>query len=291
MPTMERTNTFGEVIVGPDGAIYCMVKPPVYDVDSRTVEQGNFLTRAPIPGQSSARVRNLVSVNPGIRTIPGSILPASLNTGGIGNFQQNMTFPGVADGVVIQPHMSLVPEMSLSSITGFNTTTSGGTGLVLSALGDSSTVSSLAQPIYINAPVMTGAIGPDGLLSRNRRRPDDLDFSFSSNSPNKRLRLNPLAAGQGFSTDRVDPLLVSRCFTLYNDSDERNISHYQCLARKQIEIFESTLEDASSNAQGRNRPITPGQVGIRCLHCKKFPPKQRKTGSVYYPNRVSHTED
>eukprot|EP00535_Pseudo-nitzschia_heimii_P009994 CAMPEP_0197178624 /NCGR_PEP_ID=MMETSP1423-20130617/3849_1 /TAXON_ID=476441 /ORGANISM="Pseudo-nitzschia heimii, Strain UNC1101" /LENGTH=334 /DNA_ID=CAMNT_0042628401 /DNA_START=321 /DNA_END=1325 /DNA_ORIENTATION=+ len=77
-----------------------------------------------------------------------------------------------------------------------------------------------------------------------------------------------------------------RSFSLFVERDERNLSQYQCLARKQMEIFEASLEDAAKNAQGRNRPILPGQIGIRCRHCYKLPPKQRKTGSVYYPNRL-----
>jgi hypothetical protein len=77
-----------------------------------------------------------------------------------------------------------------------------------------------------------------------------------------------------------------RSYPLYVERDERNLSQYQVLARKQMEIFEATSEDAGNNAQGRNRPILPGQIGIRCRHCYKLSPKQRKTGSVYYPNRV-----
>ena len=77
-----------------------------------------------------------------------------------------------------------------------------------------------------------------------------------------------------------------RSYSLFVERDERNLSQYQCLARRQMEIFEASSADAANNAQGRNRPILPGQIGIRCRHCYKLPPKQRKTGSVYYPNRV-----
>jgi len=73
---------------------------------------------------------------------------------------------------------------------------------------------------------------------------------------------------------------------LYTASDERNLSQYQCVARQQMEVFEATPDDAGNNAQGRNKPILTGQVGIRCRHCYKFTPKERKTGSVYYPNRL-----
>jgi len=79
---------------------------------------------------------------------------------------------------------------------------------------------------------------------------------------------------------------AGRSYPLYVERDDRNLSQYQVLARQQMEIFEATSEDAGNNAQGRNRPILIGQIGIRCRHCYKLPPKQRKTGSVYYPNRL-----
>ena len=37
-------------------------------------------------------------------------------------------------------------------------------------------------------------------------------------------------------------------------------------ARKQIELFEAKQEDVDAGAQGRNKPIILGQVGIRCIH-------------------------
>ncbi len=77
-----------------------------------------------------------------------------------------------------------------------------------------------------------------------------------------------------------------RSFPLYSEKDQKNLSRYQCLARQQMEIFEANSEDAGNNAQGRNRPILVGQVGIRCKHCYMLPSKQRKTGSVYYPNKA-----
>ena len=80
-----------------------------------------------------------------------------------------------------------------------------------------------------------------------------------------------------------------RSFSLYDKKDEENLSQYQCLARQQIELFDATSADAGNNAQGRNRPILLGQIGIRCKHCYKLQTKQRKTGSVYYPNKVCIT--
>lgn len=72
--------------------------------------------------------------------------------------------------------------------------------------------------------------------------------------------------------------------------DAQNLSPYQRLAREQIEIFQALPSDVEANAQGRNRPIVPGQVGIRCKHCAHLPHKQRKSGAVYFPSKVRFNE-
>jgi hypothetical protein len=69
-------------------------------------------------------------------------------------------------------------------------------------------------------------------------------------------------------------------------ADDDNLSDYQCLARKQIEIFEAGPEEVESNAQGRNEPIIAGQVGIRCWHCSNIPPPHRTRGATYYPSKL-----
>jgi hypothetical protein len=70
-------------------------------------------------------------------------------------------------------------------------------------------------------------------------------------------------------------------------SDPDNLSGYQCLIRAQIELFEAREQDIECNAQGRNRPIIVGQVGIRCRHCKILPPGRRPRGAVYYPAKLA----
>lgn len=70
------------------------------------------------------------------------------------------------------------------------------------------------------------------------------------------------------------------------EADQRTLSEFQRLVRKHIELFEAKQEDVESNAQGRNRPIVLGQVGIRCCHCSHLPPKLRCRGSTYYPTTL-----
>ena len=73
---------------------------------------------------------------------------------------------------------------------------------------------------------------------------------------------------------------------LYITCDDDSLSKYQCLVRKHIELFEAGIEDVESNAQGRNRPIVLGQVGIRCRHCTMLPPRHRSRGAIYYPAKL-----
>lgn len=75
--------------------------------------------------------------------------------------------------------------------------------------------------------------------------------------------------------------------TLYTKSDDNVLSHFQCVVRKQIELFEAEQVDVETNVQGRNKPIVLGQIGIRCLHCSTLHPKQRARGATYYPAKFS----
>lgn len=78
----------------------------------------------------------------------------------------------------------------------------------------------------------------------------------------------------------------SKKLVLYMTCDDDSLSAYQCLVRKQIELFAAKEEDVESNAQGRNKPIILGQVGIRCRHCSKIPPRHRTRGATYYPAKL-----
>eukprot|EP00797_Seminavis_robusta_P018577 Sro278_g106630.2 (403) ;mRNA; r:63040-64329 len=73
---------------------------------------------------------------------------------------------------------------------------------------------------------------------------------------------------------------------LYTPDDDWKLSPYQCLARKQIELFEASDKDLEAGAQGRNRPIVLGQLGIRCRWCASLASRQRQRASSYYPSRL-----
>jgi len=103
--------------------------------------------------------------------------------------------------------------------------------------------------------------------------------SYSKSNPTQRVR-SPNGNADKSPTGRP-PI----CLHLVCDAD--SLSPYQCLLRKQIEIFEALRGDTETNAQGRNRPIVIGQVGIRCRHCSSLPYRQRARGAVYFPARLA----
>ena len=123
-------------------------------------------------------------------------------------------------------------------------------------------------------------VGVSSLPIAKRMRPSKQQDHLTTQEQQQQQQPGPSTSGQW--SNRT----AGRSYPLYVERDDRNLSQYQVLARQQMEIFEATSEDAGNNAQGRNRPILIGQIGIRCRHCYKLTPKQRKTGSVYYPNRV-----
>ena len=73
---------------------------------------------------------------------------------------------------------------------------------------------------------------------------------------------------------------------LYLSCNPDHLSEFQCLIRKQIELFEAKSCEASSTAKGRNRKLVLGQVGIQCVHCHHLPPKERARGAMYYPQKL-----
>lgn len=70
-------------------------------------------------------------------------------------------------------------------------------------------------------------------------------------------------------------------------TDRDNLAEYQCLLRDQVYLFETTAEDLEAGAQGRNKPIRLGQVGVQCKHCAYLLPGHRPRGAVYYPARLA----
>jgi hypothetical protein len=114
-----------------------------------------------------------------------------------------------------------------------------------------------------------GILGSEGAMNVSAA---SLDQGLRADAPNEDNVLG------GTQPDPGIPM------TLPSDGD--NLSEYQCLVRAQIDLFEATVRDIECNAQGRNKPISEGQVGIRCRHCSCLPAGRRSRGAVYFPSKL-----
>jgi hypothetical protein len=94
---------------------------------------------------------------------------------------------------------------------------------------------------------------------------------------------SPMGAQRPFM---VQPMFRPVGIPLALSCDGDQLSEYQILVRRQLEIFEATQEDVESNTQGRKKQVVLGQIGIRCRHCAGFPLRQRGRGAVYYPAKL-----
>jgi hypothetical protein len=126
------------------------------------------------------------------------------------------------------------------------------------------------------APMTMTTTTNDGLLS-----------SSSPSSPLEDYHHHPQADVVSLTSNSREYTLTGRPSTqLYLSCDPDTFSEYQVLVRKSIEVFEATADDVTTNAQGRNKPIVLGQVGIRCIYCARVPPSQRCRGAMYYPSKL-----
>ena len=136
-----------------------------------------------------------------------------------------------------------------------------------------------AQPLFIPGYgiLIPTASAPQSLMSTLPPLPTASCFTQSDDADN---RDSPILKGAyDYSPGRGEALALP--------SDAKCLSDYQRLVREQIDLFEAKLEDVDCNAQGRNKPIVPGQIGIRCKHCAHLHPNQRKRGSVYFPAKMT----
>ncbi|GAX26093.1 hypothetical protein FisN_42Lh010 [Fistulifera solaris] len=106
--------------------------------------------------------------------------------------------------------------------------------------------------------------------------------SYGKGSP-----LNSFYPGPDGMPTHSEDIPPQRTMSLYMTCDEDRLSEYQCLARKQIEVFSATYSDLKMTVQGRNRQVLPGQVGIRCCFCSHIPVKKQARASVYYPSKLN----
>eukprot|EP00934_Nitzschia_sp_Nitz4_P006093 Nitzschia sp. Nitz4//scaffold7_size249615//75228//76400//NITZ4_001159-RA/size249615-processed-gene-0.342-mRNA-1//-1//CDS//3329558388//6083//frame0 len=168
--------------------------------------------------------------------------------------------------------------LSSGSVQGFSSSTQAArdqaTASVLNSSGSSLSNTSIADMLFLSRQRLTLLRAEMTKAHLSHQRMADKLF-FAS--------LMEAASSIHVETKTNDARRNPRCpLVLYSEHDDDNLSQYQCLLRKQIEIFEAGEEDVKWNAQGRNKSIVLKQVGLRCRYCAELPTWSRSRGAVYY---------
>ena len=69
--------------------------------------------------------------------------------------------------------------------------------------------------------------------------------------------------------------------------DRISLSETLCVVRENVEVFCATEEDVKAPAPGRKRPVTVGQIGLRCIHCRTATnPGDRVKRAICFPSSL-----
>lgn len=74
---------------------------------------------------------------------------------------------------------------------------------------------------------------------------------------------------------------------LSNPKDKSVLSDLHVFVRQQIEVFTATEADITQPAPGRKHRIQLNQVGLRCIHCRNLPSRDRVKRAVCYPSSIA----
>lgn len=116
-----------------------------------------------------------------------------------------------------------------------------------------------------------GQPGSFGLRGRNEIGEDDEDSQNERDSTNEEASGRGEIDGDGADGENEDgQKWFSGSVPLGLEDDKYWLSELQVYLRSHFaEAFGATEEDIAAPMHGRNKPIALGQVGIRCMHCKR----------------------
>jgi len=149
----------------------------------------------------------------------------------------------------------------------------------------------------------TGEIGPpeyDGQEEERHRKVNGINISNGNNPKKRKLVLSNRPGGtakkgeeevRGALTTSPAPkrkktTSMTSLQLLTLPEDEAVLSPLHAFVRRQIEIFVAGPEDLAEPAPGRKNSIRLNQVGLRCIHCRHLPCRERVKRAVFYPSSV-----
>jgi hypothetical protein len=109
------------------------------------------------------------------------------------------------------------------------------------------------------------------------------DIQDQEASPSKKRRLEGKVESAGPKPSAPSPTAT---LLLARQMDDEILNPLHAFVRKQIEVFTATQAEMAQPAPGRKNPIQLHQVGLRCIHCRDLPVKDRVKRAVCYPSSV-----
>lgn len=141
-------------------------------------------------------------------------------------------------------------------------------------------------PLALQAVAQAGAQDSMRQLSQVATEPGAALPTSSTLSP-----LDRQTASTDLEASQQQPSVVCKFHTkivaVSAVSDRESVSKLQALLRDQLFYFAAVALDVQASAQGRNKPIRLGQVGLMCRHCCNVLPRHRPRGAVYFPQKLS----
>jgi hypothetical protein len=137
-----------------------------------------------------------------------------------------------------------------------------------------------------NRPLISGAFGKGPSMPLFLEIPSSL-VSCSGSSSDLSLDGGQSVCSDQTNTSQYYPGNVSLALS----DDEESLSPLHCFMRRYcVEAFSATSDDITTARHGKSHGgrIVPGQVGIRCLHCKYRPVDQRQERAICFPSSVGN---
>ena len=98
-------------------------------------------------------------------------------------------------------------------------------------------------------------------------------------SPDSRIpNVNVKEESRASSEPSQDTLLLAL------PEDVMALSKPLCIIRENVEVFRATSRDVDAPAPGRKNPVSVGQVGLRCIHCRHMSDRVKR--AVCYPSSL-----
>jgi hypothetical protein len=161
---------------------------------------------------------------------------------------------------------------------------------------DEETVVSAARALLSLSPTAAVAGGNRPLISGAFRKgpsmPLFLEMPSSLVSCSGSSSDLSLDGGQSVCSDQTNhSQYYPGSVSLALPDDEESLSPLHCFMRRYcVEAFSATSDDITTARHGKchGGRIVPGQVGIRCLHCKHRPADQRQERAICFPSSVGN---